>query len=236
MDPTAVEVDVADFEGRVAQGTPQALEQAAELYRGDFLLGLSVNEPLFEEWLVAERERLREMALEALARLLAYQAEGASTERAIQTAVRLLALDPLQEAVHRALMRLYARQGRRGAALKQYQVCVGALQRELGIEPEAETKQVYQDLLRRPAQGVKTDEAEASRRVREHTLAATAPSLPTAETALFGRQEKWAACEAVGRAKRGHGHVAGGWARRGSARRGWSARSRWTRLGGTTGC
>jgi len=106
MDPAVVEVDVAAFEGRVAQGTPQALEEAAELYRGDFLLGFSLNEPLFEEWLVAERERLREMALEALARLLAHEDEGASTERAIQTAVRLLALDPLQEAVHRALMRL----------------------------------------------------------------------------------------------------------------------------------
>src|SRR5580765_3045080 len=109
-----VEVDVVTFERRVAEGTPEALERAAELYRGDLLLGFSVNEPLFEEWLVAERERLREMALEALARLLAHQTEGASTERAIQTAVRLLALDPLQEAAHRALMRLYASQGRRG--------------------------------------------------------------------------------------------------------------------------
>jgi DNA-binding SARP family transcriptional activator len=118
MDPAGVEVDVAAFEGHVAEGTPQALEQAAELYRGDLLLGSTVNEPLFEDWLVAERERLREMALEALARLLAHQTRGASTERAIQTAVRLLALDPLQEAVHRSLMRLYARQGRRGAALK----------------------------------------------------------------------------------------------------------------------
>src|SRR5580765_5168335 len=209
MDPAAVEVDVAAFEACVAQGTPQALEQASELYRGDFLLGFSVNEPLFEEWLVAERERLREMALEALARLLAHQAEGASPERAIQTAMRLLAIDPLQEAVHRALMRIYAQQRRRGAALKQYQVCVGVLQRELGIEPEAETKQLYQDLLRRPAEEVKTVEADASRRSREHTLAGTAPSLPTAETALFGRQEEVGRLrELLDAAKRGHGRVA----------------------------
>src|SRR6185369_3312384 len=108
------------------------------------------------------------------------------TERAIQTAVRLLGLDPLQEGVHRTLMRLYARQGRRGAALKQYQVCVGALQRELGIEPEAETKQLYQDLLRRPVDRRTTVDTEASRLVEGHALGAMAPSLPTAETALFG--------------------------------------------------
>src|SRR5262245_24019357 len=66
LNPDGVEVDVVSFERRIAEGTPQALEQAAELYRGDLLVGLDVNEPLFEEWLVAERERLRELALEAL--------------------------------------------------------------------------------------------------------------------------------------------------------------------------
>src|SRR4030095_2808934 len=66
LNPAVVEVDVPTFECRVSEGTPQALEQACELYRGDLLLGFIVNEPLFEEWLVAERERLREMALEAL--------------------------------------------------------------------------------------------------------------------------------------------------------------------------
>ena len=79
LNPLGVEVDVVTFEQRVAEGTPQALEQAAELYRGDLLLGFAVNEPLFEEWLVAERERLREMALEALARLLAEQSKAAGT-------------------------------------------------------------------------------------------------------------------------------------------------------------
>jgi DNA-binding SARP family transcriptional activator len=73
LNSVGVEVDVVTFERRVAEGTPEALEQAAELYRGDLLLGFTVNEPLFEEWLVAERERLREMALAALAQLLAQQ-------------------------------------------------------------------------------------------------------------------------------------------------------------------
>lgn len=191
----AVAVDVVAFERLVAEGTPAALEHAAELYRGDFLLGFHVNELLFEEWLVSEREQLREKALDALGRLLAHQMRAPGPERAIQTAVRLLALDPLQETVHRTLMRLYARQGRRGAALKQYQACVSVLQRELAATPEPETKELYQDLLRRrdlPRQPAEVVEAEAVDAGEAHRYAsqtdAAAPDLPAAETPLFGRQ------------------------------------------------
>ena len=200
LNAPAVEVDAAIFEQRVADGTPRALEQAADLYRGDLLLGFTLDEPLFEEGLLTERERLREMALEALARLLAQQTETASTERAIQTAVRLLALDPLQEAVHRTLMRLYGRQGRRGAALKQYQICVGALRRELGTEPEGQTKKLYQELLRRPVE--RTIAAPPGR------AAPAPPDLPAAETALFGRHAERAQLRAALDATiRGQGQV-----------------------------
>ena len=136
VDRGNVELDVAVFEQLAAEGTPQALARAAALYQGDFLEGLGVQEPRFEEWLVGERERLREVALETMAKLLAHQTNSGTLREAIQTAGRLLRLDPLQEAVHRALMRLYARQGRRGAALRQYQICVAVLQRELAVEPE----------------------------------------------------------------------------------------------------
>jgi len=204
-----VEVDAVTFEQRSADGTPPALEEAAELYRGDLLLGFSVNEPLFEEWLVTERERLREMAVEGLTRLLAHHAEATGPERAIQTAVRLLGLDPLQEAVHRTLMRLYARQGRRGAALKQYQVCVGALQRELGTEPETETRKLYQELLRRPPE-VTRPALPAVERSRPAGPAGPAPpDLPVADTPLFGREaERGRLQELLDDAVRGHGHVA----------------------------
>lgn len=145
--PDAVEVDVVTYERLAAEATPDALAGAASLYQGDFLDGFVVEEAPFEEWLRTERERLREVALEVLAKLLAHQMKGEALEPAIQTALRLLALDPFQETTHRTLMRLYVRQGRRAAALRQYQLCVDVLQRELGAEPEAVTRQLYQQIL-----------------------------------------------------------------------------------------
>lgn len=181
-----VDVDVAAFERSAADGSPVALERAAELYRGDLLLGFDIGEPLFEDWLLAERARLRETALDALRRLLAFQAEAGATERAIQIAVRLLALDPLQESVHRTLMRCYARQGRRGAALKQYQLCVAALQRELSAGPEAETRALYRELLRRPAAATDV-EVRSTQGEWAPTPAWATPDLPVADTPLVGR-------------------------------------------------
>jgi DNA-binding SARP family transcriptional activator len=140
-------VDTARFEGLIPAGTPEALAQAVQLYTGDLLSGFALDEMPFEEWLLGERERLRELALEALARLLAHQRTAGALEAGVHTAVKLLGLDPLQEPVHRMLMRLYADLGRRGAALRQYQQCVAVLQRDLRIEPEAETTRLYEEIL-----------------------------------------------------------------------------------------
>src|SRR2546426_8874633 len=148
LDPAFVDVDVARFEQLVADGRPEALEQIAGLYRGDLLAGLTLAERPFEDWLTSERERLHELAIQALGRLLTHQQQAGAVEPAVQTGLRLLALDPLQEPVHRAVMRLYARLGRREAALRQYQLCVDALKRELGAQPEAETTQLSQEILR----------------------------------------------------------------------------------------
>jgi DNA-binding SARP family transcriptional activator/tetratricopeptide (TPR) repeat protein len=182
LDAEAVAVDVPRFERLVAEGSPESLAQAAALYGGDLLEGVGVGESPFEEWLLSERERLHELALEALARLLAHQSGTGALDAAVQTAVRLLALDPLQEAVHRAQMRLFMRQGRRAAALRQYQDCVGWLQRELGAEPEAETRELYLQLLRAAGSG------EARRPGAEPAASAggAAGQRPT-ESALVGR-------------------------------------------------
>lgn len=156
VDPRAIDVDVLSFERLAAERTPESLGQAAALYRGDLLDGFVVDEDPFEEWLLQEREKLRDLAMETLARLLQHQRVEGTAMAAIHTARRLLALDPLQEVVHRLLMRLFLQVGRPDEALNQYQFCSRVLKRELGLEPEDETTRLRETIvggLRSAAQG-----------------------------------------------------------------------------------
>ncbi len=157
LDRAAVAVDVQEFEQLIGEGTPDAVARATTLYRGDLLDGLDVRDPAFEEWLLLERQRLRDLAREGLAILLDRHLANGAHDQAGAVARRLLALDPLREAAHRALMQIYAEQGQTALALKQYQLCRDVLQNELGVRPEAETERLYQSIqekraaARRPA-------------------------------------------------------------------------------------
>jgi DNA-binding SARP family transcriptional activator len=149
LDPNEITIDVAAFEKKLAQDPP-ALGDALDLYGGDLLEGMDLDEGAFEAWLGAERARLRERAVDAAGRLLRQREEAGDVPGAIQAGLRLVALDPAQEAGHRALMRLYSRQGRRTAALRQYQVCAGVLRRELGASPSPETRRLHQEISTTP--------------------------------------------------------------------------------------
>jgi len=81
LDPSAVDVDVARFERLVADSSPDALGQVAALYRGDLLAGLVLAERPFEEWLTAERQRLHELAIQGLGRLLTHQQKAGRNRR-----------------------------------------------------------------------------------------------------------------------------------------------------------
>lgn len=133
-----VDTDLAAFEAAIAEDTPTALERAAELYRADLLDGFSLRDRDFDDWLTGERERLREHAVQLFLRLME-RAAAIGVEPAIRWALRILAVDPVHEPAHRALMELYAAQGRHAAALRQYEQLRETLARELDARPEPET-------------------------------------------------------------------------------------------------
>jgi len=133
-----VETDFTDFEAAIGEDTPAALEYAASLYRADLLDGFSLRGRGFDEWLTGERERLREHAVQLFLRLME-RAAATGVEPAIRWALRILAVDPMHEPAHRALMELYTAQGRHAAALRQYEQLRETLLRELNTRPEPQT-------------------------------------------------------------------------------------------------
>ncbi|TIP02253.1 MAG: alpha/beta fold hydrolase [Mesorhizobium sp.] len=141
--------DVARFEALAASSAPEDLERAVAVYRGDLLDGLGLREEPFEEWLRVERERLRAIVVSALDRLINHHMAAGDPASCIRAALRLVAMEPLREDAHRALMRSYAAQGRINLALKQYELCRDALQRELRLMPEAETRHLHEELRAR---------------------------------------------------------------------------------------
>jgi len=143
-----VVVDLDDFEQLSRSQQRSELQGAADLYRGELLADFHVNAQPFQEWLAAERDRTLAVVCDVLRRLTAEQDDAGEHDAAIQSARRLVALDPLSEFGQRTLMSAYARAGRRGEALRQYKSCAETLKRELGVAPDPETQALANELAR----------------------------------------------------------------------------------------
>jgi len=139
-------VDAKVLEAALGSTDDLALAQTAPLLRGDLMEGLSVGEAAFEQWLAGERERFRLLACGIHSRLMKRAEQEGQVEEALAHGLKLLSIDPLQEHVHRALMRFYAAQGRHDAALAQYERCRRELSEQLGVKPELETEDLARSL------------------------------------------------------------------------------------------
>ncbi|MEW5989213.1 MAG: tetratricopeptide repeat protein [Chloroflexota bacterium] len=140
-------VDVEAFEAGVQRplATLQSLQQAVDLYRGEFLEDFHVHEAVeFEDWAFPIRERLHGLALRALYRLANAYTQQRNYRATIACADRILALESWQEEAHRLKMHALARLGQPLEALAQFEACKKALAVEFGVEPGPETAALYQ--------------------------------------------------------------------------------------------
>jgi len=122
------------------------LEQAVALYRGDLLEGFGLASAPFEEWALVMREHLRQKLLQAVRLLAMAHARLGDLEASHEYTRRWLELEPWEEAAHRHMMQLLALRGLRTAAMAQFAACRQALSHELGIEPESETVDLYEQI------------------------------------------------------------------------------------------
>lgn len=117
------------------------LKNALVLYTGDLL-----PEDAYESWTTARRSALADLHLRLLLALADALAVSGQPTMAIEQLVHALQLDSTREDVHCRLMRLYAQSGQRMLALRQYQACCEALDRELDAQPETATVALYEDI------------------------------------------------------------------------------------------
>ncbi len=176
-----LEVDVAALEVAHFAGRHAEVIQS----QGRLLEGHDYDDcPDFDDWLIIRRERLDDLRRDSLTALADELEQAEQYREALSYAERLVELDPLSEAAHRRVMRLWYLSGDRPAALKAYDRCKAVLQRELGMAPLAET----QALAAQIAQG---SALTHSSRLPRSTMPLSLIRPPL----LVGREKLWAAME-----------------------------------------
>jgi len=115
-------------------GAAAEYERALALYQGDLL----ADDP-YQDWPVTAREHLLLAYLDVLDRLSSLSFDQRQYGACVALCRLLVEKDPCREDGHRRLMRCFTRQGQPHLALRQYQACADALDRELGVDPDPAT-------------------------------------------------------------------------------------------------
>lgn len=129
-----------------AEEIERLLEQAADLYGGDYLL-----EELYSEWAAPRREALRRGWISLLLKLAELREARGHLVNAMEPLNRLLATDPTDETAVQRLMILLTRLDRRGEALSTYRRLATRLQRNYESEPLPETRELFESLQKGPS-------------------------------------------------------------------------------------
>ncbi len=195
---TTAWVDVNAFNELVAKGEPASLAAAADLYQGDFMAGMYLDDcPEFEQWLRLEQETWRRRVGQVLQELVTCYRKQQDLDQALLFVSRLLAIDPWLEEAHRCKMLLLAQSKQRSAALAQYELCRELLSAELGVEPEAETMALYDkirsgNILLLPMEGENSDRLLLPVRPPYPHPVVSYNNLPAQTTSFIGREDELA--------------------------------------------
>ncbi len=133
-------LDVAHFEKPCPDD--ESLASSLALYQGELLPGF------YDEWILLERERIRSVFDNKMDQLLAHLIAAERWTAAQEQAERWLALGSSLEPAHRALMLVHGARGDMAKVSSIYQQCMAALDEQLGLEPSAETRALYDGLLK----------------------------------------------------------------------------------------
>lgn len=102
-----------------------------------------------DEWVVVERERIRQLRLHALELLCERLAAAGRFGQAVEACLAAVKGEPLRESAQRALIKLYLAEGNAGDAVMQYRTYRQLMHEELGLEPSSQMEDLIRDLMSR---------------------------------------------------------------------------------------
>jgi DNA-binding SARP family transcriptional activator len=130
---TVVDVRVAcEWAGRLVRGSPTQDDLRVVNWRGDCL---DLLPGWSEDWVILEREHIRQRMLHALEALSRHLVEAGRYAEAVEAAAWVVSAGPLRESAIRVLIQAHLAEGNLIEARQVYQVYSDTVQRELGIEP-----------------------------------------------------------------------------------------------------
>jgi DNA-binding SARP family transcriptional activator/tetratricopeptide (TPR) repeat protein/TolB-like protein len=141
----SVRIDLLEFLAIVAAPEAADLARICDVYCGDLLEGLELEEPECRDWVDTQRTNLRDAFVSAVASRLEDADEDKLSHRI--AARRLVEVDPYNEPGHRTLMRLYAEDGEPARVQEFYRTLERRLRDDLNVEPGAKTTELYESLL-----------------------------------------------------------------------------------------
>ena len=131
-DDVVIDMRAAELLARAARnGCDDAVELEAAMFTSDLL------PDWYDDWLVLERERYRQVRLHTLDALCERLVAAGRFDEALDAGMSSIACEPLRESAHRAVVRLHLAEGNVGEAIRQYTLCARLLRDELGIAPSA---------------------------------------------------------------------------------------------------
>jgi DNA-binding SARP family transcriptional activator len=139
-----VEVDLRESEAlarrALDRADPAALELASSALASDLL------PDWYEDWVLIERERYRQLRLRALDALCDRLTAAGRFGEALDAGLAAVAGEPLRESAHRAVVRVHLAEGNAGEAVRQFRLCRRLLNEQLGIEPSERMRELVRDL------------------------------------------------------------------------------------------
>jgi LuxR family maltose regulon positive regulatory protein len=146
-------IDTEDFDRLLSEGEAarrardfdncaKAYEQAVALYRGEFMKGG------YDLWMEEPRAYYTEQYLRLLMGLTEIAQKNEDWGRSLELSQKILRDDPFREDIHCKMMKAHAALGNRAAVKEQFEALRKVLQKELSVEPAAETQRLYRELMK----------------------------------------------------------------------------------------